>query len=246
MMNDLENNGSLREDLIPSKKSLKESTSSCDAWKLFLAASLLCFWGSFMLAPSYIPTVALSSSAALNENDDSSSVTTKWHIKPIKPYHHGRVVFLTEQTDDGVVYKREFTAPCGDGMLVFSIGPAAEYEPFFYDLYDDAYAYSNNQGLCVLYPSYKGIQTSDSIMWEPTDPTELEVDLGDLPNKISSRIVKRPSTKDATKRGGDFLIIRGGNFYNPTYYKHLKGMINGWPADADIEAKMEELIAALE
>jgi hypothetical protein len=41
-----------------------------------------------------------------------------WHINPIKPLHHGKAVFLTQQSDtDGqVLYKRIFTAPCAYGM----------------------------------------------------------------------------------------------------------------------------------
>jgi hypothetical protein len=248
MRNDLESNSSLREGLIPSKKPLKHPSSSCEIWKLLLCCSLFCFLGSYyyLIAPPDTVELTVSSLDFSSAELAATKPSAKWHIKPIHPHHHGSVLYMTEQTDQGRIYKRSFTAPCGDGMLVFNVGPAAEYEPFSYDVYDDAYAYSNNQGLCVLYPSYTGTQTSDEIMWEPNDPTERQVDLGDVPNKISTRVVQQKDTKENVRRGGDFLIIRNGNFYNPTYYKHLKAAVQGWPGDADIETMMQELVAELE
>jgi hypothetical protein len=185
----------------------------------------------------------------------SSSSNVHWHIKPIKPLHEGKVVYLTEfsDKDDAVVYKRIFTAPCGNGMLVFNVGPAAEYEPYTYELYEDAYAYSNNGGLCFLYPSYQGIQTSPYPLWTARDKTEQTVKLGDVPNKISTRVAVPPGTKsfnhsDTKYRGGDFLLIRDGNFYNPTYYKHLKAEINSWPEHLkaeDMSILLSEWMATL-
>ena len=145
-------------------------------------------------------------------------------------------------------------APCGYGMLVFNVGPAAVYEPYTYELYDDAYAYSNNEGLCVLYPSYNGVQESTSPLWSFNDEMEMTVPLGDTPTQISTRIVIPPNTKhinttDPNKyHGGDYLIIRDGNFYNPTYYKNLKELINHWPptmSDMDITDRLAELVTAL-
>jgi hypothetical protein len=156
-----------------------------------------------------------------------------WHIKPIKPHHHGDVIFLTEKVDgtDHYKYKREFTVPCGYGILVFNIGPALENQPYSYDIYQDNYAYSDNSGLCVIYPSYKGEQEADFPLWEPSDPTQMTIALGDTPTKISTRVVAPNYSKpfDASKKGGDFCIMRSGNFYNPDYYKHLKHEINTWP-----------------
>ena len=184
-----------------------------------------------------------------------SNSSVHWHIKPIKPLHEGKVVYLTSfsDADDAVVYKRIFTAPCGDGMLVFNVGPAPQYEPYYYDLYEDAYAYSDNGGLCVLYPSYRGIQTSPYPLWTARDKTEQTVKLGDVPNKISMRVAVPPGTKpfnhsDVKYKGGDFLIIRPGKFYNPTYYKHLKSEINSWPAtvqEEDIVTRLSALVATL-
>jgi hypothetical protein len=58
---------------------------------------------------------SLSSSSSLLRRH-SPRIT--WHINPIKPLHHGKAVFLTQQSDtDGqVIYKRIFTAPCAYGM----------------------------------------------------------------------------------------------------------------------------------
>jgi hypothetical protein len=82
----------------------------------------------------------------------------------------------------------------------------------------------------------------------------MTVPLGDTPTQISTRIVIPPNTKhinttDPTKyHGGDYLIIRDGNFYNPTYYKNLKEYINHWPATVtkeDIPTLLMELVATL-
>lgn len=124
---------------------------------------------------------------------------------------------------------------------MFSIGPAAEYLPYAYDIFNDEYAFSDNSGLCVLYPSYTGTQTSDEPMWMPTDPTEQTIEpLGDSEHKISSRIVVPDNANPNRRRAGDFLIIRKGNFYNPNYYKQLKEYINGWPADVDVDDMLQK------
>jgi hypothetical protein len=117
--------------------------------------------------------------------------------------------------------------------LVFSVVPADENLPYAYDLYDDQYVFSENSGLCILYPSYTGTQTSYEPLWTPDDPTEQTIEpLGDEEHKISMRIVIPNNHVNANrKRAGDFLIIRKGNFYNANYYKQLKEYINGWPAD---------------
>jgi hypothetical protein len=164
-------------------------------------------------------------------------------IKPIHPLHHGKVNYLiTMGVDRHVEYKRTFQAPCAYGMLVFNIGPALDNLPFAYDIYDDAYAYSDNQGLCFFYPSWKGVQTSDQLMWKVGDPTELRVPLGDHENKISSRVVipENAKTTFVPKRGGDFLIIRKGNFYDPQYYKQIKAYVNNMPADSNINDMLEQ------
>jgi hypothetical protein len=215
---------------------------------LMLCSLLLCYSVVHWLVLCHVRGAFFSISFGTSEYSLNHPSNTQWHVKPVRPHHHGEVVFSTEIDDEGnFVFKRTFTVPCGDGILVFSVGPAATYEPYAYELYDDAYVYSNNQGLCVLYPSYKAIQTSDEILWTPEDPNQQTLELGDLPNKITARVTKKPDTKDDTQRGGDFVVMRSGNFYTPVYYKHLKSSINSWPADMhDIEARLAELVAALD
>lgn len=173
----------------------------------------------------------------------SKGMIPRLNIKPIKPMHHGKVDYLiTMNSNHQIEYKRTFQAPCAYGMLVFNIGPAQDNLPFAYDVYEDAYAYSNNQGLCFFYPSWKGIQTSSQMMWMPGDPTELRVPLGDKENKISSRVITPNHAKSSfvPKRGGDFLIIRKGNFYNPQYYKELKAYVNNLPANSNVNEMLEQ------
>jgi len=87
-------------------------------------------------------------------------------------------------------------------------------------------------------------------MWNSNDPTDQTVGLGNTPTKISTRVVKMPGTKDMdAKRGGDFIIMASGNFYNPAYYKHLKSEINRWPGTMDaaaMEEAVQELVVRLE
>jgi hypothetical protein len=231
---------SRQEPALNSKASKQELTTSCAKWKLLLVSLVTLCCGVWLLLSVGVPITVELSSSALGE------IPVKWHIPPIHPLHHGKVVYLSyKETDGTTMYKRIVTAPCAYGMLLFNIGPARSFEPFAYDVYDDAYAYSSNEGLCVLYPSYTGTQTSDKIMWEPQDPTEQEVDLGDQENKISSRVVIPPKAKDSTKRGGDFLIIRKGNFYNPQYYKQLREYVNSFPPDSNVTALMAEYVPNL-
>jgi len=256
-MKDIESNNSLLlnehddDDVME-----RRSSCSSSAWKWLLAASLACLVGSHILfaQSETIQPLLLEHSTALatvpnNDNDKNNHLD--WHIKPIHPHHTGRVVYLTESTvDNGVIYKRVFTVPCAYGMLVFNVGPAASYEPYSYDVYEDAYAYSDNKGLCVLYPSYTGTQTASSPLWNEHDLTDQTVPLGDNPTKISTRVVKMPNTKDLdAKRGGDFVIMRSGNFYNPGYYKHLKAEINRWPGGlekGDMQQALNELVQRMD
>ena len=192
----------------------------------------------------------------LNNNDDN---VPQSHLQ--KPHHTGHVTYVTEISSDRnhLVYKRIFNAPCGYGMLVFNVGPAAVYEPYTYELYEDAYAYSDNDGLCLLYPSYNGVQEATVPLWSFRDEMEMTVPLGDRPTQISTRIVIPPNTKPFNTtddpnhpyHGGDYLIIREGNFYNPTYYKNVKELINRWPppnmmiSSEEIADRLMELVAVL-
>lgn len=176
----------------------------------------------------------------------------KIHPPHPKKLHHGTVEYFTEDTGDGRLYRREFTIPCGYGMLAFNIGPAKKELPYAFDVYDDAYIYSDNAGLCLLYPSYRGFQNGTEPFWEVNDPTFQKVEL-DVWAKISHKINTQPNTKEidvAVKaRGGDYVIMAKGNFYDPHYYQRLKAVVNSWSTniidedDEDSESFFESQIA---
>jgi hypothetical protein len=164
-------------------------------------------------------------------------------IPPITSVHHGSVVFLAGfENTTTIEYKRVFKVPCDHGILVFNIGPAASTEPFEYEIYADAYAFTNQKGLCPLFPTYTATQVSHQIMWAPTDPTEVRIDhLGDELHKISTRILRPPKTKPIdAELGGDFCIIRKGNFYDAGYYKAVKRYVNSLKAGDDIATLLRE------
>ena len=103
----------LKESCAVSKEDRRKRT-----WKLLLFLFIVlgvmigfaCFWMAF-----YAPHLTFSSVSK--------------HIKPIKPLHHGKVVYLISQTMEGdIIYKRVITAPCAYGILLFNIGPAVSNE----------------------------------------------------------------------------------------------------------------------
>lgn len=151
-------------------------------------------------------------------------------------HHHAHISYQAVlQPNNEIEYSREFSVPCGYGILVFNIGPALDYEPFMYDIYQDAYVYSNNQKMCWVYPSYRGIQKGPFPFWVQGDPTSLDVPTGQVLNKISSRIVRPTKSKDfSAVKGGDFLVVAKGNFYTPAFYKNLKNTVQGWKGEGDI------------
>lgn len=151
--------------------------------------------------------------------------------------YHGHVMYqATLKPNQQIEYTREFTAPCDFGILVFNIGPAAKYLPYKYDLYQDAYVFSNNKKMCWAYPSYRGIQRGPFPWWVQGDPTSFEVPTGKTPTKISSRVVRPLGSKNVTTpKGGDFLIMAHGRFYTPAFYKDLKATINSWRDEDDNE-----------
>lgn len=178
---------------------------------------------------------------------DTSGSSLQKKIKPFKPLHHARFVYYTSSDETGKLsYRREFTAPCNYGILVFNIGPAAEQEPYSYEVYQDAYVFSDNKGLCFIYPSYKGVQTGDFPFWKMTDATEGNVGLGDDPNRISTRVVIEPKTKemDATQ-GGDYLIVRQGNFFSPGYNSAIRRFVHSLNETDNVDQKMEEFLGSL-
>ena len=150
---------------------------------------------------------------------------------------HGHVMYqATLQPDQQIEYTREFTAPCDFGILVFNIGPAAEYLPYKYDLYQDAYVFSNNKKMCWAYPSYRGIQRGPFPWWIQGDPTSFDVPTGKTPTKISSRVFRPIGSKNVTTpKGGDFLIMAHGKFYTPAFYKNLKATINSWRDEDEVD-----------
>ncbi|KAL3937747.1 MAG: hypothetical protein SGBAC_007208 [Bacillariaceae sp.] len=152
---------------------------------------------------------------------------------PFHPHHSASVTYSSQMGPDGhVEYRRDINAPCEFGMLLFSVGPAKDDLPYTYELYNDAYLYSDNNGLCMFYPSYNGYQTSSVPLQSPSDP--LQVILKPLDKSImhwiSSRVFDphRSNKKWDRTKVGDYAIIAKHNFYNPGYYKGLKAEINAW------------------
>lgn len=182
-----------------------------------------------------------------NNSMDAWSVGKKIHPPHPKKLHHGEVLYKTVQDPtEGRYYQRSFVIPCGYGILVVNIGPANTNMPYDFDVYDDGYAYSNNGGLCIFYPSYKAHQDGSEPFWMPSDPTAFRVPLGDQLTKISTKINDHPHTKDMSKaekeRGGDYLVMTKGDFYTPQYYRELKQMVNTWKASEDGEDNIDEML----
>eukprot|EP00977_Amphora_coffeiformis_P008514 scaffold1924_cov218-Amphora_coffeaeformis.AAC.6 len=167
-----------------------------------------------------------------------ASVGKKIHPPHPKKLHHGEVLYtIVEDPDVGRYYKREFLVPCGYGLLVFNVGPADTAMPYAFDVFDDGYVYSDNGGLCWLYPSYRAHQNDTEPFWMPSDATEFRVPLGNTMQKISTRINPHEHTKDDERksqamklRGGDYLIMAKHDFYTPRYYRQVKAIVNGWKA----------------
>eukprot|EP00526_Cylindrotheca_closterium_P018130 CAMPEP_0113641660 /NCGR_PEP_ID=MMETSP0017_2-20120614/21875_1 /TAXON_ID=2856 /ORGANISM="Cylindrotheca closterium" /LENGTH=291 /DNA_ID=CAMNT_0000553023 /DNA_START=78 /DNA_END=950 /DNA_ORIENTATION=- /assembly_acc=CAM_ASM_000147 len=166
-------------------------------------------------------------------NNNWSTAKLQGPIPPIHPHHTASVTYSSQMGPDGSVqYRRDINAPCEFGMLIFSVGPAKDELPYTYELYNDAYLYSDNNGLCVFYPSYNGYQTSSVPLQNPTDPQQVVFKSLDqsVMHWISSRVFDPHRSKkkwDRTKVG-DYAIIAKHNFYVPGFYKALKAEINAW------------------
>jgi len=189
-------------------------------------------------------------STGLNPNDVDEKGLKLPPIPPFHPVHTGQVHYSSVMDVDGrVTYRRDIQAPCDYGMLIFNIGPSKDDLPYHYDVYGDAYLWSDNGGLCILYPTYFGYQVSNyGPFWRPGyDPTTVR--FGDLVagpghmHRISSRIM-RPSTgadehsaKINRSKAGDFIIMGHHSFYGINFYKQLKDYVNGWgpngPSESD-------------
>jgi hypothetical protein len=135
-------------------------------------------------------------------------------------------------------------------MLLFNVGPAKNDLPYTYDIYDDAYLFSNNNDLCLFYPTYKGYQTANYPFWEPEDPRTITIKPLDARtfHRISSRILK-PYNSTEKKidplRAGDYIIIGTHDFYSVRYFQQLKATVQNWK-EGDEESERMESIFLLE
>ena len=167
----------------------------------------------------------------------ASSCCSKNHQPVLSGHHthHGHVFYqATLKPNNQIEYAREFTAPCDHGILVFNVGPAADYLPYMYDIYQDAYVFSNNKKMCWAYPTYRGIQKGPFPWWVQGDPTSFDVLTGLTPTKISHRIVRPIGARNiSAHKGGDYLIMAHHKFYTPTFYENLKNTVNSWTDDDD-------------
>lgn len=162
-------------------------------------------------------------------------------IPPIHPVHTGSAQYSSGMDSDGTItYRRDINAPCDYGILIFNIGPSADDLPYHWDVYADAYIWSDNGGLCILNPTYTGFQVShDGPFWRPGyDPTTVK--FKDLVNRfthmhrISSRMLgpedgaPNHTNEINHKKGGDYVMMTKGDFYNVDYYQRLKAFVNSW------------------
>jgi len=196
------------------------------------------------------------------QNNDSASFSLRGNSKdsldlpeipPFHPVHSGSVVYSSMMEVDGTVtYRRDIHAPCDNGMLLFNVGPSKDDLPYPFDLYDDAYLYSDNGGLCILYPTYTGYQTAPYPFWSlGKDPTTVKfqnlIPSFKAMKRISSRILvpadgaPEHSKEINRSKAGDYIIMAKHDFYSIDYYKRLKQFVNSWgpngwrPGDNDNE-----------
>ena len=105
-------------------------------------------------------------------------------------------------------------------------------------VYDNASLYSDNNHLCLLYPHYIGYQIGPEPFWMPSDPSQITVPLGRdkvsrISTKINHHVESKPIDDSIRSRGGDYVIMAHGRFWNPRYYDNLKSMVHGWTKDKD-------------
>mmetsp|Transcript_12014 Transcript_12014/g.13477 ORF Transcript_12014/g.13477 Transcript_12014/m.13477 type:complete len:342 (+) Transcript_12014:65-1090(+) len=204
----------------------------------------------FMISSSKsFPIASTSASASMLRGTTTTTTTTAAGgnkalfssflspIPPFHPHHSGSVQYSSVMNNGHISYRRDVNAPCDDGMLIFTVGVAAKELPYEYDLYNEAYLYSDNAGLCILYPTYVGYQLSPTPWWtvgvDPTTVifTNLRLDPSSM-HRVSSR--QLPTIQNPTTDGidpeklGDYVIMAKHDFYNIDYYKQLKAYINSW------------------
>eukprot|EP00980_Cylindrotheca_fusiformis_P000637 scaffold158_cov105-Cylindrotheca_fusiformis.AAC.10 len=173
-----------------------------------------------------------------DDNDEAeqvaaSSSSLNGPIPPFHPHHTAFVTYSSHMSSKGSVeYRRYIRVPCNYGMLVFSVGLAKDNLPYRYEVYNDAYLFSDNNSLCILNPWYAGYQVSNEPFWNPTDPMSLEVkNLNkNTMHWISSRLVNPYSSKRKYDRQktGDYIVVAKHNFYDAHYYQALKAAVNQW------------------
>lgn len=171
-----------------------------------------------------------------SKSGDSTGIAQIPPIPPFHPHHDGSVHYSSIMNNGVVSYRREINAPCDYGMLIFTVGVANKELPYEYELYNEAYLWSDNAGLCILYPTYQGYQVSNEPFWKlGVDPetvtfTNLIADPSSM-HRVSSRELKvqNPTISGIDKsKLGDYVILARHNFYDVNYYKQLKRFINSW------------------
>lgn len=161
-------------------------------------------------------------------------------IPPIHPVHTASVHYTSRMDPDGTTtYRRDITVPCDYGMLLFNVGPAEDNLPYDYDIYGDVYLWSDNNGLCILWPTYRGFQESKAGPFWKLGYDPMTVNFGNLEppfdsmHRISSRILDPAHAQNHShaiddNRAGDYIIVAHHNFYDINYYKQLKAFVNAW------------------
>ena len=209
---------------------------------LFALALSLCSCCHHVFRPSTTLEILPSTEMSLIQDNEHGLMKP---IPPFHPHHQGQVTYSSTMKSDGsIVYRRDINAPCDYGMLLFNIGPAHDNLPYQYDVYDDAYLFSDNNGLCVFYPSYNGYQTAPFPFWKAMDPMKIIIKPLNTHtmHRISSRVVPVGSTKKVDpKITGDYIIIAKHDYYNPHFYQNLKAKVNSWTADGDWEEQLAML-----
>lgn len=186
-------------------------------------------------------------SNSLRGNSDSNSLENSLElppIPPIHPHHTGVAHYSSTMDADGtIIYRRDIRTPCNNGLLVFNVGPSKDEMPYHWEVYADAYIWSDNGGLCILYPEYTAFQLSQyGPFWRKgIDPTTVTftnlIDDFHVMHRISSRMLGPPEgapehTKQINhEKGGDYVMMFKGDFYDVGYYQRLKAFVNSWGPD---------------
>ena len=165
-------------------------------------------------------------------------------IPPIHPHHTGVAQYSSTMDATGtIIYRRDIKTPCDNGLLVFNVGPSADDLPYHYEVYADAYIWSDNGGLCILYPDYTAFQVSQyGPFWRKgIDPTTVTftnlIDDFHAMHRISSRMLApdggapKHTQEINHEKGGDYVMMFKGDFYDVEYYQRLKAFVNSWGPD---------------